>query len=112
MEHLINIILMNGGKRKNLEVKLFGGGKIIANLGDIGARNIEFVLNYIDTEALHLVSQDLGDIYPRKVNFYPQTGRVRLKKIKDLHNDTIVMRERQYRSSIKDTPAEGSIELF
>jgi chemotaxis protein CheD len=46
------------------------------------------------------------------VNFYPQTGRVRLKKIKDLHNDTIVMRERQYRSSIKDTPAEGSIELF
>jgi len=112
MEHLINTILRHGGKRKHLEVKLFGGGKIIATLGDIGLRNIEFVLEYIDTEALKLISQDLGDIYPRKVNFFPQTGRVRMKKIKDLHNDTIVMREKLYSSSLKDTPIEGSIELF
>ncbi|AMK78293.1 MULTISPECIES: chemoreceptor glutamine deamidase CheD [Methylomonas] len=112
MEHLINSILQNGGKRKNLEVKLFGGGKIIATLGDVGARNIQFVLDYVDTEALNLVSQDLGDIYPRKVNFFPQTGRVRMKKIKDLHNQTIFMREKQYSSSIKDAPVEGSVELF
>lgn len=112
MEHLINIILKNGGKRKNLEVKLFGGGKIIATLSDVGNRNIEFVLNYVDTEALKLVSHDLGDIYPRKVNYYPHTGKVRMKKIKDLHNDTIVLREKMYSSSIKDTPVEGSIELF
>ena len=112
MEHLINCILQNGGKRKNLEVKLFGGGKIIATLGDVGARNIQFVLDYVDTEALNLVSQDLGDIYPRKVNFFPQTGRVRMKKIKDLHNQTIFLREKQYSSSIKDAPVEGSVELF
>lgn len=112
MEHLINTILQYGGKRKNLEVKLFGGGKIIATLGDVGSKNVQFVLDYLDTEALRLVAHDLGDIYPRKVNFYPQTGRVRMKKIKDLHNDTIVMRERMYSSSIKDAEVEGSIELF
>jgi len=112
MEHLINAILQNGGKRKNLEVKLFGGGKIIATLGDVGARNIQFVLDYVDTEALNLVSHDLGDIYPRKVNFFPHTGRVRMKKIKDLHNQTIFLREKQYSSSIKDAPVEGSVELF
>ncbi|XBS18944.1 chemoreceptor glutamine deamidase CheD [Methylomarinum sp. Ch1-1] len=112
MEHLINSILRYGGKRKNLEVKLFGGGKIIPTLGDVGQRNIDFVLEYIDTEALKLVSRDLGDIYPRKVNYYPRTGRVRVKKIKDLHNDTIVNRERQYRSAIKDIPVEGEVELF
>lgn len=112
MEHLINSILQNGGKRKNLEVKLFGGGKIIATLGDVGARNIRFVLDYVDTEALKLVSQDLGDIYPRKVNFFPMTGRVRMKKIKDLHNQTIFLREKQYSSSIKNAPVEGSVELF
>ena len=112
MEHLINSILRNGGKRKNLEVKLFGGGKIIATLGDVGAKNIKFVLDYVDTEALTLVSQDLGDIYPRKVNFFPRTGRVRMKKIKDLHNQTIFLREKQYSSSIKDAPVEGSVELF
>ncbi|WAR46555.1 chemoreceptor glutamine deamidase CheD [Methylomonas rapida] len=112
MEHLINTILQYGGKRKNLEVKLFGGSKIIATLGDVGLRNIEFVLDYVDTEALKLVSHDLGDIYPRKVNFYPQTGRVRMKKIKDLHNDTILLREKQYGTQLKTAPVEGSIELF
>ncbi len=56
MEHLINVILANGGKRKNLEVKVFGGGKIIPSLGDVGLNNINFVLEYIDAEALKLVS--------------------------------------------------------
>ena len=112
MEHLINTILRNGGKRKNLEVKLFGGGKIIATLSDVGSRNIEFVLNYVDMEALKLIAHDLGGLYPRKVNFYPQTGRVRMKKIKELHNETILLREKHYCSQIKDVPVEGSIELF
>jgi chemotaxis protein CheD len=112
MEHLINTILQQGGKRKNLEVKLFGGGKIIATLGDVGFRNIAFALDYVETEALNLVSHDLGDIYPRKVNFFPQTGRVRMKKIKDLHNETILLREKRYSSQIKDIPVESDIELF
>lgn len=112
MEHLINTILRNGGKRKNLEVKLFGGGKIIPTLGDVGLKNVNFVLEYVDTEALTLVSHDLGDIYPRKVNYYPQTGRVRMKKIKDLHNDTIINREKRYRSSIQHIEVAGEVELF
>lgn len=112
MEHLINDILTHGGKRKNLEVKLFGGGKILPILGDVGLRNIDFVLEYIDTEALELVSQDLGDIYPRKVIYFPKTGKVKMKKIKDLHNETIASREKQYRSTIKDEPVVSDIELF
>lgn len=112
MEHLINTILASGGKRKNLEVKVFGGGKIIPSLSDVGLRNIGFVLDYIDTEALNLLAQDLGDIYPRKVNFYPKTGKVRMKKIKNLHNDTIALRENNYRSQIKNAAVEGEIELF
>ncbi len=112
MEHLINTILVNGGKRKNLEVKVFGGGKIIPTMGDVGLRNISFVLDYIDTEGLTLLAQDLGDIYPRKVNFYPKTGRVRMKKLQDLHNDTIVNRETQYFRAIKDVKVESDIELF
>ncbi|MGR9114521.1 MAG: chemoreceptor glutamine deamidase CheD [Gammaproteobacteria bacterium] len=112
MEHLINSILAYGGKRKNLEVKVFGGGKIIPMLGDVGLKNIDFILNYIDTEALELLAQDLGDIYPRKVNYYPKTGRARMKKIKTLHNQTIIIRETQYRDSIKNIPVESEIELF
>jgi len=54
MEHLINTILSNGGKRKNLEIKVFGGGKIIPTLGDVGKSNISFILDYIDQEGLVL----------------------------------------------------------
>jgi chemotaxis protein CheD len=112
MEHLINTILSNGGKRKNLEVKVFGGGKIIPTLSDVGERNISFVLDYIDQEGLALLSKDLGDIYPRKVIYFPQTGKVGMKKIQDLHNDTIAQRERQYSRNIKELPVEGDVELF
>ncbi len=73
MEHLINMILTHGGKRKNLEVKLFGGGKILSTMGDVGVNNINFALEYVDAEGLILASQDLGDIYPRKVIYYPAT---------------------------------------
>ncbi|MGZ8200531.1 MAG: chemoreceptor glutamine deamidase CheD [Methylosarcina sp.] len=112
MEHLINTILSNGGKRKNLEVKVFGGGKILPTLTDVGLRNIDFVLDYIDQEGLKLLSQDLGDIYPRKIIYFPQTGKVGMKKIKDLHNDTIAQRERKYFNNIRNIVVEGEVEIF
>jgi chemotaxis protein CheD len=112
MEHLINTILSNGGKRKNLEVKVFGGGKIISALTDVGMKNIDFVLSYIDQEGLKLLAHDLGDIYPRKIVFFPKTGKVGMKKIQDLHNDAIAKRERQYFLSLKNAPVESDVELF
>ncbi|MEE9397797.1 MAG: chemoreceptor glutamine deamidase CheD [Methylococcales bacterium] len=112
MEHLINTILERGGKRKNLEAKVFGGGKIIASMTNIGLKNIDFVLDYIDTEGIDLLAQDLGDIYPRKVVYYPTTGRVRVKKLQDLHDKKIVSREIDYGKTIKDAPVEGEIDLF
>ncbi|PPD24183.1 MAG: chemotaxis protein CheD [Methylobacter sp.] len=112
MEHLINTIITNGGKRRNLEVKVFGGGKIVPTLSDVGRKNIEFILEYIDAEGLTLLSQDLGDIYPRKVIHFPKTGKVKMKKIQDLHTDSIAVRETQYFNTIKNAPVEGEVELF
>ena len=112
MEHLINTILSHGGKRKNLEVKVFGGGKIIPTLSDVGLKNIGFVLDYIDTEGLQLVAQDLGDIFPRKIKYFPKTGRLLMKKLKHVSSDTIVQREIQYRTNIKDDSVAGEVELF
>jgi chemotaxis protein CheD len=112
MEQLINEILKSGGKRKNLEVKLFGGGQILENMTDIGMRNIRFVKQYIKTEGLVCVSEDLSDIYPRKVNYYPASGKVRMKKLRALHNNTIVNREFEYKEDIAAKPQQGDVELF
>jgi len=65
MEKMINEILKNGGMRRNLEVKLFGGGKVISGMTtiDVGNRNIDFVRDYVQTEGLELAAEDLGDVY-------------------------------------------------
>ena len=112
MEHMINDILKNGGKRENLEVKVFGGGKILAQMTDIGMRNINFVRDYIQTEGLKLLTEDLGDIYPRKVIYFPESGKVKVKKLRSLHNDTIIERESAYMHELEDKPVEGDVELF
>jgi len=113
MEYLINEILKNGGLKKNLEIKLFGGGKVLANMGDVGLRNIEFVTQYVREEGLNISAQDLGDFYPRKVLYFPDTGAVKVKKLRKVHNDTIIQREMAYGSQIIQPEADaGDIELF
>lgn len=112
MEHLINEILKNGGSRQNLEVKLFGGGRIIANMTDVGLRNIEFARDYIKTEGLRVTAEDVGDVFPRMVVYFPTTGRVRVKRLRSLHNNTIVEQETKYLHTIEEKPVSGDIELF
>ena len=113
MEHMINDVLKYGGRKENLEFKIFGGSKVINPMGDIGQSNINFVLNYLEVEGYKVIAQDLGGINPRKVLFYPQTGKVRVKKIRDLHNDTIIKRETEFMHSLeKPESISGEIELF
>jgi chemotaxis protein CheD len=112
MEHLINMILKHGGRKVNLRAKVFGGGKVLNNMSDVGQRNIDFVLKYLQTENIIIENSDLGSIYPRKVFFEPATGRALVKKLNNLHNDTIVRRETDYRRSIDKEPVDGDVELF
>lgn len=112
MEHMINDILTHGGRKANLEAKIFGGGRIMQNLSDVGMRNIEFVRDYLSVEGIPLVSEDVGDIYPRKVVFFPSSGKALVKRIKHLHNDTVVRRESVYADEIAHQPIQSDVELF
>lgn len=114
MEVLINHLLKLGARRNNLEAKVFGGGKVMASLSGamVGERNASFVLNYLKTEEIPVIAKDLLDIYPRKVYFFPGTGRVMVKRLVRLHNDTVTRREKEYASRLTETPVSGDIELF
>jgi chemotaxis protein CheD len=112
MEHMINELLKYGASRENLEVKVFGGGQIISRFTQIGEKNIQFIHLYIQNERLKLASEDVGGVLARKVVYYPATGRVRVKKLKQLHNDTIIERENRYITDIEQRPVKGEIELF
>lgn len=112
MESLINELLKSGCRKSDLKVKLFGGGQIIANMSDVGRKNILFAKNFLHAEGLPLEASDLGLIFPRKVNFFPDTGKAMVKRLRSLHNDTITQREKQYAASLRQEDFAGDIELF
>ncbi len=112
MEHLINKMLKHGATRENLEVKVFGGAQIMSTYSHIGEKNIKFIHLYIANEGLRLAGEDLGGVLARKVVYFPASGKVRVKKLKQLNNDTIVQREHKYIADIKKRPVKGDIELF
>jgi chemotaxis protein CheD len=114
MEILINDLLKAGARRENLEAKVFGGGNVLRGFTaiNVGERNAAFVRAYLRAENIRMVAEDLNDIHPRKVYFFPRTGRVLVKKLRQLNNNTLVNREQDYADRLRTVPVSGSVELF
>ncbi len=114
MEILINEIIKLGGTKKNLEAKVFGGGNVLEGLkiSDVGNKNSMFVKKFLKNESIPIVAEDLLDIYPRKVYFFTQGNRVLIRKLKNMHNSTIVNREKEYEKRLHRSDISGDIELF
>lgn len=112
MERLLNSIFKNGGKKETLEFKIFGGGKVLNIESDVGQRNIDFVLDYLQKDGYKVKSIDVGGSHPRKVNFYPGDGKVFVKKLLRMHNPTVQLRERAYFKEIYDKPVTGDVDVF
>lgn len=114
MEVLINQLLKNGARRENLEAKIFGGGNVLKSFTtmNVGDRNASFVRKFLKEERIRITGEDLLDIYPRKVYYFPKTGKVLVKKLKNMHNDTLAKREEAYASKLKTSDVGGEIDLF
>ena len=113
MENLINDILKQGSRKERLEVKLFGGGTVLAmEVSDVGNRNIQFARQFVEAEGLSVASEDLGGTHPRKVNYFPRTGKVMVRRLRSLQNRTVIDTEKRYQSQVCDKPQPGEIELF
>lgn len=112
MEHLINDILKVGGRRENLEVKIFGGGKMMRGLSDVGGKNIAFVRSFLAVEGLQVVAEDVGLEFSRKINYFPTTGRVLVKRLRSLHANMVINEEAEYERKLHDKPTANDIELF
>jgi chemotaxis protein CheD len=112
MESLINEILKLGAKRERLEVKLFGGGRILPTMTDIGARNIAFVRAFVALEKLRVAAEDLGGTAPRHLIYVPTTGRVLVKRLKPIETRHVADDDVQYRAKLAAAPAGNDVELF
>lgn len=114
MEVLINQLMRRGAKRENLEAKIFGGGNVLRSFtaNAVGDRNAIFVKKYLHDEGIPITSEDLLDVFPRKVYYFPKTGKVMMKKLKQLNNYTLVKREEAYSSKLKTNDVAGDVDLF
>lgn len=112
MEHLINDLIKHGAERRRLEIKIVGGGRMMAQMSDIGARNIEFVRQYLSKEGFQLAGEDLGGNHPRRVFYDTVTGRVKVKKLPARIGENIVNEELGYRRVIQSQKVAGDVELF
>ena len=114
MEMLINDMLKLGAERSRLEAKVFGAGNVLKQVKyiNVGQKNADFALEYLHNEKIPVLARDLLDIYPRKVFFFPSSGKVLVKKIKELHNDTLLEREMAYRTKLKNSVTAPDPDLF
>ena len=115
MELLINHLLKLGARRNCFEAKVFGGGSVLRGMtaNNIGDRNVEFVRDYLHTEHIPVVAEDLLDIYPRKVCFFPVTGKAMVKRLAHAHPEELVAQEKRGNAAtVAQTTAGGSVDLF
>lgn len=114
MEVLINHLMKLGAGKQRLEAKVFGGANVLQQLrtNSVGAQNVSFIRNYLKTENINVNAEDLLGEYPRKVYFFPLTGEVKVRKLKSMHNTTIMDRESEYRKKVSQVPTSGDVDLF
>jgi chemotaxis protein CheD len=115
MEKLVNEILKLGGARARLEAKVFGGGNVLRGFTTrpVGERNVEFVREYLERERIPTLAEDLLDVHPRKVWFFPATGRVLVRSLPVTPDAEVLRLDRLYQQRLEQGEVnEGSVELF
>ena len=91
MELLVNALLRRGARRDRLEVKLFGGARLIDGLTDVGSQNAAFAERFVQTIKLEVLDHfvcfgvdHLRYIVKRYESFYN-----RLRPHQGLNNRTL-----------------------
>lgn len=115
MELLINEMLKMGARRETMQAKIFGGAAVMAGFTtmNVGERNTKFVKDYLAMERIPVVSQDVMDVQPRKVCFFPVTGKALVKRLAIAHPESIVVAERRGNAAVvASTTSGGSVDLF
>jgi chemotaxis protein CheD len=115
MELLINEMMKRGASRTTMEAKVFGGGQVISGMNslNVGERNTQFVIEYLKTERIPILSKDVMDVYPRKVCFLPASGKAMVKRLAPANAEALVAQDRAAaQRAVPASTGGGSIDLF
>ena len=114
MDLLIGELVKRGATRTSMQAKVFGGGAVISGMNtiNVGERNTAFVLDYLRTERITVVSKDVEGIHPRKVCFLPASGRAMVKRLASANTAAMAAQESAAASRPSLVASAGSIDLF
>jgi chemotaxis protein CheD len=112
MEKLINELIKAGASRDRMEIKVFGGGNVTDSTQAIGSQNADFVLRFLEAEGLRPVAKDLEGNLPRRIHYYPKTGRVVRRLLAGGESNSIAREESDYASRLSSRKTSGDIQLF
>ena len=115
MELLINEMLKRGASRSSMEAKVFGGGQVITGMNsmNVGERNTQFVIDYLKTERIPILSKDVLDIHPRKVCFLPASGKAMVKRLAPANAESLWAQDRAAaQRAVPAATGGGSVDLF
>lgn len=113
MSTLISQLVKSGARLERLQAKIFGAcNSLTSPLGhQMGGYNSQFVEQYLTQQHIPILSKDLMDIYPRKVYFFPRSGRVLVKKLRKLNNTTLLDREAEYYQRLSEISFSNGMEI-
>jgi chemotaxis protein CheD len=113
MEVLINEMIRLGADRRRMVAKVFGGAQLLSGFDrlDVGAKNSDFVLEFLRVEGIRVLARDLLDVCPRKVHFFIDSGKVQVKRLSLTPSDPVQLREREYLKRLAGKRG-GEVEIF
>jgi chemotaxis protein CheD len=104
VERLVVELVRIGARREHLEIKVFGGGRVIPGTNDIGRSNIDFVHHYASARGLHIVAEDVGGRWGRRLRYYPRSGRALIRHLSMAEVQHIATRELVHRRILSTCP--------
>ncbi|MFV1992317.1 MAG: chemotaxis protein CheD [Acidiferrobacterales bacterium] len=115
MELLINNLIKIGGVRSRFIVKVFGGGHVLDipdSNNSVPSLNINFVGKFLATEKIKVITSDLGGKHPKRVLFFPHTGKVYLKRLGINEATKTITEESVFLSRLRTDELDGIPTLF
>ena len=109
MELLINDLLKRGARRERLQAKVAGGAHMLAGASDIGLRNTDFALRFLERESIALIGQNLGGDRARRIRYWPASGRTQVMLVQNTDTAEIEAQSALRAAASRDT---GDVELF
>jgi chemotaxis protein CheD len=101
MELVINAMMKMGARRQNLRAKVFGGASVMkTNSGDnfscVGEVNGRFIIDFLKTDGIPLLSSDLGGTVGRVIYFSSHDFSVYVRKMGRFRQERTIREERGF----------------